>query len=436
MGLCRDFGSQIAEGCNHLMRADADSCHCDQCGVVCNGRFEACPSVWAQGPQPVVVLPSPPPELSPPLADRHTNGHGHDGHDGHGHDEHAVPPGRGAAAVAGNLGMGTPVGSAGTGVGTDHPVGAKDTAAEVVRGFQRAFDALRVEVESLRTALVREQHLVASLLESRSTEAEVDPETLRALVSTSVEEVVGRRSTDLRAELTATVAGLRHDLEAARLSHEEKVAGLRAALAEAAAAAAAERAGLKSSMEAVVAAAASENGGLESSVSALHEIQASFEAVAADNAGLPAELNRRDAAGRKAFRATLREELQPLVDVVADSVAQSDYELKALGRRVDSLMESEASMSAALNQVAASMAAMAGGAGADGDEPEPEPATRPARPARSALLDRVAAGAGTPASAGAGGWVAGTPRRPSPSRPAAAATRGNRVSTRRSPPAD
>ena len=53
MGLCRDFGSQITEGCHHLMRADSDSCHCDECGVVCKGRFEACPTVWAQGPQPV-----------------------------------------------------------------------------------------------------------------------------------------------------------------------------------------------------------------------------------------------------------------------------------------------------------------------------------------------------------------------------------------------
>lgn len=58
MGLCRDFGSHISQGCDHPMRADSDSCHCEQCGVVCRGKFEACPSVWAQGPQPVVFAPA------------------------------------------------------------------------------------------------------------------------------------------------------------------------------------------------------------------------------------------------------------------------------------------------------------------------------------------------------------------------------------------
>lgn len=427
MGLCRDFGSQIAEGCNHLMRAGSESCHCDQCGVVCKGRFAACPSVWAQGPQPVVVLPSPSPDLLPPLvaAGRQTNGHGENG---------TAPPEAATATIAGDLGMGAPTddpaipnpgganpaeanpGRASPGGANPagaNPAGAKVIAAEGFRWFQGEFEGLRVEVERLRTALAEEQAALATR------------------VSTSVEEAVRREATDLRTELMATVAGLRHDLEATRLSHEERVAGLQAALAKATSVASAERAGLKSSMKAVAAAAATETAGLQTSVEAITGIHASFVAVAADNAGLPAELNRRDAAGRRAFRATLREELQPLVDVVAESVAQSDYELKELGRRVDQLMESDASMSEAITQVAASLAEMAGASGVDddgdGDGEAPEPAVRPVR---SGLLDRVAGGAAPSAPAAA--WIASTPRRPSSPR----STPGIRVSSRRSQPAD
>ena len=49
MGWCQEFGSSIALGCDHPMTAAADHCTCEVCGTVCNGRFNACASVWANG---------------------------------------------------------------------------------------------------------------------------------------------------------------------------------------------------------------------------------------------------------------------------------------------------------------------------------------------------------------------------------------------------
>ena len=50
MGWCHQFGSQVAEGCDHPMVAGEHSCTCPECGVACTGRFRACPTVWAHGP--------------------------------------------------------------------------------------------------------------------------------------------------------------------------------------------------------------------------------------------------------------------------------------------------------------------------------------------------------------------------------------------------
>ncbi|MEA2686129.1 MAG: hypothetical protein QOE93_1324, partial [Actinomycetota bacterium] len=60
VGLCTEFGIQIAPGCVHPMHAQAASCVCPGCGSVCRGRFTGCPEVWAAGPrtgsQPVLKL--------------------------------------------------------------------------------------------------------------------------------------------------------------------------------------------------------------------------------------------------------------------------------------------------------------------------------------------------------------------------------------------
>jgi hypothetical protein len=53
MGWCHEFGPEINPGCDHPMVADAKSCRCAECGVVCTGRFSGCADVWKAGPREV-----------------------------------------------------------------------------------------------------------------------------------------------------------------------------------------------------------------------------------------------------------------------------------------------------------------------------------------------------------------------------------------------
>ena len=60
MGWCAEFGCRIRDGCDHTMAAGRKACTCPDCAVVCKGRFNGCPEVWAAGPrtgsQPVLRL--------------------------------------------------------------------------------------------------------------------------------------------------------------------------------------------------------------------------------------------------------------------------------------------------------------------------------------------------------------------------------------------
>ncbi|HEX7277131.1 MAG TPA: hypothetical protein VF244_07125, partial [Acidimicrobiales bacterium] len=140
------------------MQADTDSCHCEACGVVCKGRFEACPSIWARGPQPVTLTVAPPED---PLEIRLFGPRVVDGH--------APPPapvGNGSDSVVKATAKSDP--PAVVGDRTEAPPGLSSASgAEVFRWFQTAFDALRQEVQGLRTALTQEQAMVAKLLDER-----------------------------------------------------------------------------------------------------------------------------------------------------------------------------------------------------------------------------------------------------------------------------
>jgi len=392
------------------MRAGSASCHCDECGVVCPGRFEACPLVWAQGPQPITLEPAPSSILTPAVHTRHqTNGNGLHDPDGPtvvtgasaGGDELPAPDGPDA-------GEGSP---AATGAGR-----------EAVRGLQNAFDALRLEVHGLRDVLAQDQAETTSLVEKHFEDAKLDTDNLRTLVDVAVREAMLRETADLKAELAAAVTDLGRDLEAVSGAQESHVAALQSSIT----ALATESAGMQASVAAVEADAAGLRTYLGAIAADVAGSQASLVALAASSAEVATELNRREATTRKAFRATLREELQPLVDVVAESVAQSDYELRALGRRLDQLAESEASVSAGMAEVTASVAALAADmAGADA---EPEAPTAGDRrdwaDVRAAPTAAAQAAAGSPVRAAA--------RRPLPGRPSVPAPKrgGTRVSLR------
>jgi hypothetical protein len=49
MGWCHEFGVDIDARCDHPMAPDGESCRCDVCGAVCEGRFKGCAPVWARG---------------------------------------------------------------------------------------------------------------------------------------------------------------------------------------------------------------------------------------------------------------------------------------------------------------------------------------------------------------------------------------------------
>jgi hypothetical protein len=59
VGVCLEFGPPIGHGCDHAMVAADQRCVCPQCGAVCRGRFQGCPSVWSRGPQPLSLVPGP-----------------------------------------------------------------------------------------------------------------------------------------------------------------------------------------------------------------------------------------------------------------------------------------------------------------------------------------------------------------------------------------
>ncbi|MEA2900320.1 MAG: hypothetical protein QOH36_207 [Actinomycetota bacterium] len=328
MGLCHDFGSQIAEGCGHPMRAGLASCTCDVCGVVCEGRFEGCAEVWARGPHPILLRAAPPADdLLPALGGPRTvNGH--------------QPPADAPAA----LDPIRPAIEAGAAVARERepqvvPAPAGDPApspvpADGLRWVEGAFDTLRQEVEGLRSALAKEQALVATLVGTEKPEAGPDVESLLTAIDMAVRKAVRRESVALSDTVTAVVEGLRRDMEAARTASEATLATL----------------------------------------------QQTLDEVAAATASVPAELGRHDAGTRKAFKTALGQELQPVIEAVAESIAQSDYELKAISGKLDALAVSDAELGAAIADLSAVVEALADEAGVEFDESEAEPPPPPRPP--------------------------------------------------------
>jgi len=321
MGLCHDFGSQIAEGCNHPMRAVLESCRCDVCGVVCEGRFEGCAEVWARGPHPILLRVAPPADdLLPALA-------------GRGADNGHQPPAEAPAAALDPIPPALEAGAAVVPMAQVVPAG-EPAAADGLRWVEGAFDTLRQEVEGLRSALAKEQALVATLVGTEKPEAGPDADSLRALIDMAVRKAVRRESVALSDTVTAVVDGMRRDMEAAKVASEATLATL----------------------------------------------QQTLDEVAAATAAVPAELGRYDAGNRKAFRTALGQELQPLIEAVAESIAQSDYELKAIGGKLDALAVSDAELGVAIADLSAVVEALADEAGVEFDESDGEPPPPPPPP--------------------------------------------------------
>lgn len=157
MGWCHEFGSQIRDGCGHLMRAGETSCSCSDCGVVCKGRFSACDAVWARGPRQVT--------LARPVPTR--------------------PP--------------TVVGEPISAATTPPPVAAQPAAAEpvdagrgeVLEWLRSAFDGVRHDLAMVIEAMGRQQQTLSTLSQSEATAAKLVElvEALPERVTASVAEI-------------------------------------------------------------------------------------------------------------------------------------------------------------------------------------------------------------------------------------------------------
>ena len=180
--------------------------------------------------------------------------------------------------------------------------------------LQNAFEALRSEVEGLRGALSHEQALAASLLEAQ-TKAELDADRLQSVVEATVRKVMQDEVAELRDKVGVVEAAVRTVMQDVVAEMHDKVA----ATVE----------GLRSEIEALRTSRKDDLAGFQSLVAAAEAKSVS-----------PAALNRSEAGTRKAFRATLHEELHPLVEVVAESVAQSEFQLQTIDRKIEKLNES------------------------------------------------------------------------------------------------
>ncbi len=195
MGLCHDFGSQIAERCNHPIRAGANACTCDVCGVVCPGLFDACSDVWAACPRPVLLT-------GRPLAD----------------EVLAAPPAPDPFPPP------VPVDHRSNGADAVPATASEASRTEVFRWFEREFGALRDEVAGLRAALALERPATPG--------GGVQMEDLAAVVDEAVAMAVVNHLAVLEHSVAGALKSLRREMKEARLANERSVLALRDAIAE------------------------------------------------------------------------------------------------------------------------------------------------------------------------------------------------------------
>jgi hypothetical protein len=279
--------------------------------------FEACPSVWALGPQPVTLQPSPVTDPVELALWRQNGAAGTNGNGAHPPETASPAPTEAAVATPGVDEAGTEPPMPATAPPSVPSVPVDESRTEFFRWFETAFDGLRQEVESLRASMAEEKEIVGTLVHGSQTEATLGAESM-AVIATTVRRAVRLEVADVKNELAATLAEVRTEIAALKESGSERAAELAATLAE-----------LRSDV-----AALKDSGSKRAA-----ELKASIAEAATAGAGLPDELDRRDAANRKAFRATFEAELQPIVEVVAESVALSEHGLESLRKRLDALID-------------------------------------------------------------------------------------------------
>ena len=194
MGWCHEFGVQVRDGCDHPVTAGSSACHCTSCGVVCEGRFGGCATVWANGPRQVTLVR---PQV---LVGR----------------ARPAPPDKGPDAEP---------------EPQRHPdavVSPDDGRVEVLEWLQGAFEGLRAELRVVHEALTRQEKALAALAEADSgidrllELAEGLPPRIGRAVSQAVSQAVRQAEVARQAEAASqAVSQAVRQAEAARQPHVE-----------------------------------------------------------------------------------------------------------------------------------------------------------------------------------------------------------------------
>lgn len=291
MGLCHEFGTQIRDGCDHPMRANADNCSCPDCGTVCDGLFEGCPDVWARGPQPVSIA-----------AARASSGGGA--------SRPAAPPRNGVGGRPSTNGRSdTPtwgrdkrhVGSS-LNITRSLDTGSHSTAADrdgprtdVVDWFDGAFEGLREELRSLSLGMTQQEAMVAELLDTRQGELRLVlvAEALPDLVADAVSQAMADHLAGVIESNQAALDAFRQELKRTRKTTDAAIAAV-----------------------------------MDSVKQTLADVTATLDAHTG-------ALGESEAGRARAIKGSVTRQVAPLVATVAETAARTDAALGLLGRKVD-----------------------------------------------------------------------------------------------------
>lgn len=192
MGWCHEFGSQIGDGCDHPMTAGTSSCRCEQCGVVCEGRFAGCATVWAAGPREVPLARVASDDMAP--ANRPARSPAAPVIDEVSPIDVAPAPSRRLEAVAADR----------------HPVDP-GADADVLAWLRSAFDGVRAELRVLGQAVDRQERAMA-----RTAEASEAAARLAELADGLPERIAAAVTEALATEQSATLAHVDEVLDQVR----------------------------------------------------------------------------------------------------------------------------------------------------------------------------------------------------------------------------
>ncbi len=350
------------------MQAGERACACAECGVVCEGLFDACPDVWARGARslnsvsaaitpgpmralssgrPTATIPNPQPTLpsssetplakgfsgtsSPyrePVATRESLSHPAE-------SQSEQEPSRQQSPLANGFSGGpAPAPPQATRLPPPPPlpppqqVGA-GSRGDVLKWFEEAFDELRNELHAVVSTVTRQQAMLAELLDTREAELRV------VMVAESLPELAGEAAAKALVDQTAGLAefvearleDFRVASEASDLSGVALMDGMRELMQ-------------RIEMTAEVEIEAAHQDGIARLETLKASMARQLKPVAAAVAEVAAhvdEAQEREAARSRALRASVTKQLAPLAIALEAAVERSDRQMAEIVARLDAM---------------------------------------------------------------------------------------------------